>query len=167
MPPPSSQTRVRPRSAACHGWAASRCGPCMLPAICAGPWWWTKLSPPSASSAAATTYSCSAVRGVVGACVGQQLRRPRRHGTRGDGRDRGRQRRAVRWSVLPELRGISVICLCLGAYRKTIFLVLHLKIKLFPMFSITIDLVGKYRTQATARRRSRERTLTWTNWLVQ
>ena len=47
----------------------------------------------------------------------------------------------------------SVICLCLGAYRKPIFLVLHLKIKLFPMFSITIDLVGKYRTQATARRR--------------
>ena len=47
----------------------------------------------------------------------------------------------------------TVICLCLGAYRKPIFLVLHLKIKLFPMFSITIDLVGKYRTQATARRR--------------
>ena len=41
----------------------------MLPAICAGPWWWTKLSPPSASNAAATTYSCSAVRGAVGACV--------------------------------------------------------------------------------------------------
>ena len=61
----------------------------------------------------------------------------------------------------------TVICLCLGAYRKPIFLVLHLKIKLFPMFSITIDLVGKYRTQATARRRSRERTLSWTNWLVQ
>ena len=51
--------------------------------------------------------------------------------------------------------------------EKPIFLVLHLKIKLFPMFSITIDLVGKYRTQATARRRSRERTLSWTNWLVQ
>ena len=64
-------------------------------------------------------------------------------------------------------RGVNVICLCLGAYRKPIFLVLHLKIKLFPMFSITIDLVGKYRTQATARRRSRERTLSWTNWLVQ
>ena len=63
--------------------------------------------------------------------------------------------------------GDAVICLCLGAYRKPIFLVLHLKIKLFPMFSITIDLVGKYRTQATARRRSRERTLSWTNWLVQ
>ena len=61
----------------------------------------------------------------------------------------------------------TVIWLCLGAYRKPIFLVLHLKIKLFPMFSITIDLVGKYRTQATARRRSRERTLSWTNWLVQ
>ena len=38
---------------------------------------------------------------------GQQLRRPCRHGTHGDGRDRGRQRRAVRWSVLPEPRGIS------------------------------------------------------------
>ena len=61
----------------------------------------------------------------------------------------------------------DVICLCLGAYRKPIFLVLHLKIKLFPMFSLTIDLVGKYRTQATARRRSRERTLSSTNWLVQ
>ena len=44
----------------------------------------------------------------------------------------------------------TVICLCSGAYRKPIFLVLHLKIKLFPMFSVTIDLVGKYRTQATA-----------------
>ena len=63
--------------------------------------------------------------------------------------------------------GGCVIYLCLGAYRKPIFLVLHLKIKSFPMFSITIDLVGKYRTQATARRRSRERTLSWTNWLVQ
>ena len=62
---------------------------------------------------------------------------------------------------------VPVICLYLGAYRKPIFLVLHLKIKLFPMFSITIDLFGKYRTQATARRRSRERTLSWTNWLVQ
>ena len=51
------------------GWGASRCGPCMLSAICAGPWWWTKLSLPSASSAAATTYSCSAVRHAVGACV--------------------------------------------------------------------------------------------------
>ena len=61
----------------------------------------------------------------------------------------------------------TVTCLCLGAYRKPIFLVLHLKIKLFPMFSITIDLVGKYRTQATARGRIRERTLSWTNWLVQ
>ena len=69
MPPPASQTGVRLRSSACHGWAASRCGPCMLPAICAGPWWWTKLSPPSASSAAATTYSCSALRGAIGACV--------------------------------------------------------------------------------------------------
>ena len=69
MPPPASQTRVRPRNVACHGWGASRCGPCMLPAICAGPWWWTKLSLPSASSAAATTYSCFALRGAVGACV--------------------------------------------------------------------------------------------------
>ena len=69
MPSPASQTRVRPRSVACHGCVASRCGPCMLPAICAGPWWWTKLFPPSASSAAAITYSCSAVRGAVGACV--------------------------------------------------------------------------------------------------
>ena len=41
----------------------------MHPAICAGPWWWMKLSPPSARDAAATTYSCSAVRGAVGACV--------------------------------------------------------------------------------------------------
>ena len=49
-------------------------------------------------------------------------------------------------------RAIFVIRLCLGAYRKPIFLVLHLKIKLFPMFSIKIDLVGKYRTQATATR---------------
>ena len=39
--------------------------------------------------------------------MGQQLRRPRRQRTHGDGRDRGRQRRAVRWSVLPEPRGIS------------------------------------------------------------
>ena len=69
MPPPASQTRVRPRSVACHRWAASRCGPCMLPAICAGPRWCTRLSPPSASSAAATTYSCSAMKGAVGACV--------------------------------------------------------------------------------------------------
>ena len=69
MPPPASLTRMRPRSVACHGWAASRCSPCMLPAICAGPWWWTKLSPPSASSAAATTYSCSAVRSAVGVCL--------------------------------------------------------------------------------------------------
>ena len=121
MPSPASQTRVRPRSVACHGGVASRCGPCMLPAICAGSWWWTKVSPPSASSAAATTYSCSAVRGAVGACVaagwrgcgfaagdvGQQLRRPPRHGTHGDGRDRGRQPRAVRLFVLPEPRGIS------------------------------------------------------------
>ena len=69
MPSPASQTRVRPRGVACHKSGASRCGPCMLPAICAGTWWWTKLSPPSASNAAATTYSCSAVRGAVGACV--------------------------------------------------------------------------------------------------
>ena len=44
---------------------------------------------------------------VAAGVVGQQLRRPRRHGTHGDGRDRGRQHRAVRWSVLPEPRGIS------------------------------------------------------------
>ena len=69
MPPPASLTRVHPRSVACHSWGASRCGPWMLPAICAGPWWWTNLSPPSASSAAATTYSCYAVRGAVGVCV--------------------------------------------------------------------------------------------------
>ena len=69
MPPPASQTRVRPRNVACHGRGASRCGPCMLPAICAGPWWLTKIFPPSADSAAATTYSCSAVRSAVGACV--------------------------------------------------------------------------------------------------
>ena len=69
MPRPLSQTRVHLRSVACHGWGASRCSPCVLPAICAGPWWWTKLSPPSASSAAATTYSCSAVRDAIGACV--------------------------------------------------------------------------------------------------
>ena len=62
---------------------------------------------------------------------------------------------------------IGVICLCLGAYIKPIFLVLHLKIKLFPMFSITIDLVGKYRTQATARRRKTRRISSWTNCLVQ
>ena len=44
---------------------------------------------------------------VAAGDVGQQLRRPRRHGIHGDGRDRGRQRRAVRGSVLPEPRGIS------------------------------------------------------------
>ena len=44
---------------------------------------------------------------VAAGDVGQQLRRPRRHGTHGDGRNSGRQRRAVRWSVLPEPRGIS------------------------------------------------------------
>ena len=43
--------------------------PLYAPRNLRGPWWWTKLSPPSASSAAATTYSCSAVRGAVGACV--------------------------------------------------------------------------------------------------
>ena len=69
MLPPASLMRVRPWSVACHGRGASRCGPCMLPAICAGPWWLTKLSPPSASSAAVTTYSCSAVRGAVGVCL--------------------------------------------------------------------------------------------------
>ena len=44
---------------------------------------------------------------VAAGDVGQQLRRPRRHRTHGDGRDRKRQRRAVDWSVLPEPRGIS------------------------------------------------------------
>ena len=44
---------------------------------------------------------------VAAGDVGQQLCRPRRHGTHGDGRDRGGQRRAVRWSVLCEPRGIS------------------------------------------------------------
>ena len=48
---------------------------------------------------------------LAGTCVsagnvGQQLRWPRRHGSHGDGRDRGRQRGAVRWPVLPEPRGI-------------------------------------------------------------
>ena len=44
---------------------------------------------------------------VAAGDVGQQLRQPRGHGTHGDDRDRGRQRRAVRWPVLPESRGIS------------------------------------------------------------
>ena len=84
MPPPASQTRERPLSVACHGWGASRCGPCMLPAICTGPWWWKKLSPLSASSAAATMYTCSAVRGAVGACVAAGWRGcVSRQGTRG------------------------------------------------------------------------------------
>ena len=56
----------------------------MHPAICAGPWWWTKLSPSSASNAAATTYSYSAVRGAVGACVAAGRRgRVSRQGTWG------------------------------------------------------------------------------------
>ena len=52
---------------------------------------------------------CSRLAGlrVAAGDVGQQLRRPRRHTTHGDSRDRGRQRRAVRWPVLPEPRGIS------------------------------------------------------------
>ena len=52
---------------------------------------------------------CSRPAGLCVAAgdVGQQLRQPRRHGTHGDGRDRERQRRAVRWSVLPEPCGIS------------------------------------------------------------
>ena len=92
----------------------------MLPAICAGPWWWTKLSPPSVSSAAAKTYSCSAVKGcrrrvrcrwlaglrVSAGDLRQQLHWPPRRGPHGGGRDRGSQRRAVRWPVLPEPRGI-------------------------------------------------------------
>ena len=97
--------RVRSRSLACHGWGASPCSPCMLPAMCAGPWRWTELSPPSASSATATTYSCSAVRGAVGVCVAARRRVrvswPRRHRSHGDGRDRERQCPAVRWPVLP------------------------------------------------------------------
>ena len=44
---------------------------------------------------------------VAAGDVGQQMRRLRRHRTHGDGRDRGRQRRAVRWSVLWEPCGIS------------------------------------------------------------
>ena len=53
--------------------------------------------------------SCGRLAGlrVSAGDVGQQLRWPRRHGTHGDGHDRGRQRRAVRWPVLPEPRGIS------------------------------------------------------------
>ena len=38
--------------------------------------------------------------------VGQQLRWLSRHGSHSDGRNRGRQRLAVRWSVWPEPRGI-------------------------------------------------------------
>ena len=84
MPPPASLTRVRPRSVACHWWGAWRCGPCMVPAICAGQWWWTKLSLPSASSAAVTTYSCSAVRDAVGVCLAAGWRsRVSRQGTWG------------------------------------------------------------------------------------
>ena len=83
-PPAASLMRVYSRSVACQGWGPSRCGPCMLPAVCAGPWLWTKLSPPSASSAAVTTYSCSAVRGAVGVCVAAGLRgRVSRQGTWG------------------------------------------------------------------------------------
>ena len=56
----------------------------MHPSICAWPWWWTKLSPQSASNAAATAYSCSAVRGAVGACVAAGRRgRVSRQGTWG------------------------------------------------------------------------------------
>ena len=44
---------------------------------------------------------------VAAGHLGQQLRQPRRHGTHGDGRNCGRQRRAVCWSVLPKHRGIS------------------------------------------------------------
>ena len=64
-----SLRRVHLRRVACHGWGVSRCGPCMLPAVCAELWWWTKLSPPSVSSVAATAYSCSAVGGAVVMCV--------------------------------------------------------------------------------------------------
>ena len=59
----------------------------------------------------------------------------------------------AKYEALRELKQEQiVICLCLGAYRKPIFLVLHLKNSFFPMFCIIIDLVGKYRTQATAGR---------------
>ena len=121
MPPPASQTRVRPASVACHGWGASRHGPCMLPAICPGPWWWNKLSPPSASSAAVMTYSCSAVRGAVGVCVAAGWRGcVSQKGTWGSScaghaatgpivTAATADASAVRsdWPVLPEPRGIS------------------------------------------------------------
>ena len=38
--------------------------------------------------------------------VGQQLRWPCRHGSQTDGRELGRQRRAVRWPVLPKPPGV-------------------------------------------------------------
>ena len=57
--------------------------------------------------------------------------------------------------------------LVLGCILKLFFFVLHFKIKFCLMyFSIAIDLIGKYKAQATARRRRSERTLRWTNWLV-
>ena len=62
---------------------------------------------------------------------------------------------------------VIIIYLYLGCILKTIFLVLHFKIKLFSMHCIVIDYVGKDKATATARRRSCERTLSWTNWLVQ
>ena len=46
-----------------------RVRPGIVYVIDAGPWWWTKLSPPSARIVAATAYSCSAMRGAVGAWV--------------------------------------------------------------------------------------------------
>ena len=53
----------------------------------------------------------------------------------------------------------GVICLDLGCMLKPFFLVLHLKIKLLSMFSITIDLIGKFKAQATARGQESEGTL--------
>ena len=51
--------------------------------------------------------------------------------------------------------------LVLRVYLKPLFLVSHCKIKLCNVyFSIEIDLIRKYKAQATAKRRSRERTLT-------
>ena len=71
--------------------------------------------------------------------MGQQLRWPRRHGSHGDGRNRGRQRHAIRWSVLPEPRGIpgempagrhpghrsAVRAVWLGHVRSTALPLLH------------------------------------------
>ena len=63
--------------------------------------------------------------------------------------------------------GKTVICLGLGAYQKPFFLFLHSQVQSASMYSIAIDLVGTYKAPATAKRQSRERTLSWTNWLIQ